>query len=172
MSSQPTKEILQSILVYSINHNGGIFPSAEKFIYDELIRGTVEYLTKVKCNISVPLQSDDFEYNMFDYFRAELADRKRILYPGISDILLGLLKPYSDSNGKCDIMLYSILPEIRKKTKKSYFSIDKETISNIKREFVPKQPFKAIDNLMGIGICMRRYIKRDLEYITAKQADN
>lgn len=164
------KNILEALLYCSISGNKFIFPAIERFIFSEVIKGTLEYVTGKKSNFEP--KSDRYEDIMYERFQKKL--KKGLLEPEMEEALLKLLKPHWESDqwgdGEYETELYSQftgggLGGICKVIMQSTFSLDQSVIYHVKTNVLPSlsEPIKKEVN--GIGKLMRKYIEQDLKYI-------
>lgn len=155
-----------------------------------MIRGTVEFVTKRESKFVCPnyrvyrvgkdrkkyysTKSDNFEPNMWDYFKQKIEKNNHKLNPIIKDGLFKLLEPnwsadelgdgsyhtefYRHFKGFCG---GGICPVIMQST----FSLPQEVINHIQKEALPSFSKPINEQVNKIGKLMRKYIERDLKYI-------
>lgn len=169
------KNILEALLYCSISGNKFIFPTIERFIFSEVIKGTLEYVTGKESNFEP--KEDRFELVMYNHFQQQLKKGKNPLTPGMEEALLKLLEPSWESDqwsdGEYETELYRLfigggLGGICKVIMRSTFSLDQSVINHVKGKVLPSLPKPIKRDVQGIGRLMRGYIEEDLKYIKGR----
>jgi len=165
--------LLEAILVSSTNKRQYHFPTIEKFIFDEVIRATLDYVSDKECNFE--RERIRFEKKMYEYFEKELSKYNGCrIDQGMKNHLLAMLKPTWSSEfwgySAYDTELYSHFgfcggEGICEVTHKSTFSLSQDTLTKVEEKVMPSLSIYEKRDVHGIGQKMRKYIENDLVYI-------
>lgn len=172
------KNILEAILVSSIQENKNQFPAITKHILSELINGTIDYIGGNPGRLTYAnsrIEPENLEKYFYKYLKCDLdCELKQQLNPQIRSTINELSKPYRvDGNGPdkpyLTIELYEHLGltgnQISDKRIGSTFTILPLIIKKVETQILPNLSESEIKDILGIGKAMRKYIQEDLDFI-------
>ncbi len=174
------RNVLEAILVSSLNADGISIPTIEEFVLGELINGTMEYMGLEPLRVDYReymLYRNVFEMEISKAFKEQInASSQTMIDPNIKSALIKLsdcvfetngplygaslstelythFKGFAGIGGICNVMM------------KSKFELSIDYVEKIKKDFMDRMSDLERENVFGIGKAMRKYINKDLELI-------
>lgn len=171
--------VLELILYSSITEKDCELPTIKEFILSELVSATSEYITGEEIDGLAyrrdnGLDYPDFERILFERWQKIIKESGSKINLVILETITELAKPswHSDQtgDGEYETDLYNNYQGmwgsgICNVIMSSIFSLPLKTIKHIENEVVPNLPENIIKDCKEIGVIMRKYINKDLEYI-------
>ena len=179
------KSVLESLLYFSIIGEHTKFPTPKNFIYNEVVRGLVSFVTGEESTFDNPeferLRADGtrectthpvYEGNLWVYLTNELARGERKLRPETREVMIALLRPnmHNAQTGDKEFRpeLYVHYRRFPINPSRSTWDCTTPWREYLKSEVVPSLPAEVRDDVREIGMMMRKYIQQDLEHIRKK----
>ena len=175
--SRARRKTLEALLFCSITDKDFRLPTIEEFILSEVVNGTIEYVNGEAGKIdyqTIRFRAGEFEKEITDYFKEEIAKAKRKLEPKIQEDIEKLIKyewvyvqEPGDNYPTCEVYEHFkgfFGTGICKAGMESTFSLAYKDAVKI-QEILPSFTEQQRRDIEGIGKAMRKYINKDLEYI-------
>lgn len=178
------KKILESVLVASILNDTEIrFPKRKELILNGLVKGTIDYIGGEIPKISNLDLSEETNYNsrkICRCFETEMdsPDAKILLSKKFRDAIGALCYGGWHRTGKqpdydihFDVEFYPLLEKILLEDVSSLgynpktFSFPQDFISKVKKQDYPTFSPDVLEDVLGVGKSMRKYIEQDLDFI-------
>ncbi len=178
------KKILESVLVASILNDSQIrFPKRKELILNELIKGTINYIGGEIPKVSNLDLSEETNYNSRRICRCfetemESPDAKILLSRNFRNAIGALCYGRWHRTGKqpdydihFDVGFYPLLEKILLEDVNSLgynpktFSLPLDFISKVKKQDYPNFSPDVLEDVLGVGKSMRKYIEQDLDFI-------
>lgn len=172
------QNILEAILVSSIDGNRNKFPAITKHILSELKNGTIKYIGGNAGRLTYTnsrIEPENLEKYFYKYLKSALdCNSNQELNPKIKEALEELCKPYRIEPTGPDrpflsIELYDHLGltgnQISDIIIDRTFTILPEIIKKVEEKTLPNLTESEIKDITGIGKSMRKYIEEDLDFI-------
>src|SRR3989344_8020324 len=179
----PYRNFLKVLFNFATTENNRRLPTNEKLIYNEIVRGTVDYITGKQCLYVCPpkyyaphylykVESlNNYEIlRLWNYFQQELKTNEGKLNPVVKETLCELLEPrcLSDDWGGVgyDPWLYTCFDsedfDYPFGNEHKTFLLSKLVLQEVKEQILPSLSDQVLKDLGGIGKAMSRYLESDL----------
>jgi hypothetical protein len=174
--SEIRMNILEAILVSSVDEKNSMLPNIQEFILSEVINGTIDYIGGTSDENYVKRRNDQkfggYEKNIYENLEREIEKSEKKLSPKVQKAIFKLCKnntisPDGPAANYTSTDLYEFFRHILPHTFTSKISMPMNLLYHTKHEIYPKLSPEEIQDIEGIGKAMRKHIDIDLEYIRA-----
>jgi hypothetical protein len=157
--------LLEAVLVSSISEENSRIPTVKEFILSELVNGTIEYIGADAGRFTYQNLRDkgNYRWEICKYFKSEF-DKHATgkLDPKILNALNSLCKLRDFSTTHTEELFRRICPV----DMHSIYSPPYDSVLKMYKQTLPSFTERERENIVGIGKAMRKFIDKDLEYIT------
>lgn len=175
------KEIFNGILVFSLQEGKFKFPAQKELVLSELVKGTIDYLggRVPKIETSEIIKEPKYHSSQLCHKlerEIDSEDAIALLEPKFRKTMKSLCKgswyriETPEVENCFDVGFYPYLENLTRdifqgEPLEKTFSLPYELVDKIRKQPMPCISGDVLENILGVGRCMRNYIEKDLDFI-------